>query len=171
MVQSYPPVNDAKITVEKPVREKPKLSELTKIEKPGRPVSASEHEELPKKRTRKKKKDSEVEVRITKTKKDAVLIITEKPQAALKIASALADKAPRKYSENHVSFYELEKDGKKIIVASAVGHIFNLTYVKGQTGWPIFEIEWVPSYRQKHSAYTKNYYTLLKNFQQGQKKS
>jgi len=162
MVQSYPPVNDAKITVEKPVREKPKLSELTKIEKPGRPVSASEHEELPKKRTRKKKKDSEVEVRITKTKKDAVLIITEKPQAALKIASALADKAPRKYSENHVSFYELEKDGKKIIVASAVGHIFNLTYVKGQTGWPIFEIEWVPSYRQKHSAYTKNYYTLLK---------
>ncbi|OIO43140.1 DNA topoisomerase I [Candidatus Pacearchaeota archaeon CG1_02_39_14] len=99
---------------------------------------------------------------MTKTKKDAVLIITEKPQAALKIASALADKAPRKYSENHVSFYELEKDGKKIIVASAVGHIFNLTYVKGQTGWPIFEIEWVPSYRQKHSAYTKNYYTLLK---------
>ncbi|OIO42721.1 DNA topoisomerase I [Candidatus Pacearchaeota archaeon CG1_02_35_32] len=90
-----------------------------------------------------------------------MVIITEKPQAALKIASALADKTPRKYSENRVPFYELFHKGEKIIVATAVGHIFNLNYKKGQTGWPIFEIEWIPSH-QKKASFTKNYYNLLK---------
>lgn len=158
---SYPIIKDAKITVEKAVKERPKLSELTTIEKPGKPVPASEIENFSKKPRKKTKRHSEdMPTKITSVNGDSILIITEKPQAALKIASALGNE--RKYSENKVPFYELEKDGKKIIVASAVGHLFNLTYVKGQTGWPIFKTEWIPSYNQKAAAFTKNYYNLIK---------
>src|SRR3989344_3232880 len=59
-----------------------------------------------------------------KAKKRYTLIITEKPQAAMKIASALGD--ARKFSENGVPYYELEREGKKIVVACAVGHLFGL---------------------------------------------
>ncbi len=162
MVQpSYPPIDDAKLTVEKLVKPKPRTEELTTIESPGRPIPASEVESFSKKPRRKsKKKDGNIPTKVTQMKGDSILIITEKPQAALKISNALGN--ARKYTENRVSFYELEKDGEKIIVASAVGHLFNLTYVKGQTGWPIFKTEWIPSYNQKTAAFTKNYYNLIK---------
>ena len=88
------------------------------------------------------------------------LIITEKPQAAMKIASALGDE--RKLTENGVSYYQVERNNEKIIVASAVGHLYNLNYVKGQKGWPIFDLEWIPSYDRKSAAFTKKYFMLLK---------
>src|SRR3989344_1654367 len=65
-----------------------------------------------------------------KSKKIYTLIITEKPQAAMKIASALGD--ARKFSENGVPYYELEREGKKIVVACAVGHLFGLKQDKGE---------------------------------------
>ena len=100
--------------------------------------------------------------------KDSTLIITEKPQAAAKISAALGN--AKKYSENRVPFYELERNGEKIIVASAVGHLFNLTYSKGQTGWPVFELEWQPSHKGKGAAFTKNYYHLLEKLVKRAKK-
>ena len=54
------------------------------------------------------------------------LIICEKPNASLKIAEALADKKPTKKIIGKVSYYEIEHNGKKIYVAAAVGHLFNL---------------------------------------------
>ncbi len=161
-LNDFMPTTDAKITVEKTVKPKKKTEELTTIEKPGKPIPAAEMEEFakPKKKKSGPKKSVPEKVDKTEPKKDSILIITEKPQAALKIASSLGN--PRKYSENKVPFYELEKSGNKIIVASAVGHLFNLTYSKGQTGWPIFKTEWIPSYTQKNAAFTKNYYNLLK---------
>jgi len=95
-----------------------------------------------------------------RVKKDSILILTEKPQAANKIAFSLGN--ARKYVENKVPYYELKRGGQNIIVASAVGHLFNLHYVKGQKGWPIFKTEWRPSFNDKGAAFTKNYYDLLK---------
>lgn len=153
-VEAFLQPDDAKITVEKEVREKPTIAELTTIESPGRPIPADnlDIDEKPKKPKRKKARP-----KAPITKGNSLLIITEKPQAALKIASALGN--ARKYSENNVPYYELERNGKQIIVASAVGHLFNLTYSKGQVGWPIFNMEWTPAYEK--AAYMKNYYTLL----------
>ena len=54
------------------------------------------------------------------------LIITEKPQAAMKIAYALADIAPIKKSMDGVPYYELKHDDSNIVVACAVGHLFGL---------------------------------------------
>lgn len=159
--EAFIPASESKITIEKEVQQKPSLAERTTIESPGRPVGADEFEpeqKEKKSRARKKPKAPKHETRVESAKRDSILIITEKPQAALKISSALGD--ARKYSENNVAFYELTRGGKKIIVASAVGHLFGLTYSKGQTGWPIFKMEWVPAYEK--NAFTKRYYDLLK---------
>ena len=168
-VDSFMPVTDVKISTEKEVRPKPSIAELTTIESPGKPVSASFIEKQikklkkkPAKSGKKFKEKDEIEegVTINAPKKDSILIVTEKPQAALKIASALGN--PRKYSDDGVAYYELERNGNKILVASAVGHLLGLTYKKGQKGWPIFETEWTPSYEKKSAAFTKRYYELLK---------
>ncbi len=157
-IESFIPVSESKQTVEKAVKPKPSLSDLTTIEFPGKPVPMS-LEQPPLKKKRAKKKSSSSNVKEI-TKKDSILIITEKPQAAEKIANALG--TPNKYSENSVPYYEVSRNGDNIIVASAVGHLFNLTYTKGQKGWPIFDIEWQPSYNIKSAHFTKRYYELLK---------
>lgn len=157
-VESFIPVTDVKITTEKEVKRKPSIEELTTIESPGKPVPASF---MARRKKKTKSEEKEKGVKIAPVKRDSILIITEKPQAALKIASALG--TPRKYSDEKVSWYEVEHDGKKIIVASAVGHLYNLTYSKGQKGWPIFETEWEPSYEKKSAAFTKKYYEVLVN--------
>jgi DNA topoisomerase-1 len=156
-VESFLTMTEPKKTVEKAVRQKPSMEELTTIESPGSAESDDRPAPATKKRKARPKKEkvapSEIEFR-----RDTTLIITEKPQAALKIASALGN--ARKYSENNVPFYELARGGKKIIVASAVGHLFNLTYAKGEKGWPIFKTEWIPSYEKV--AFTRRYYELIK---------
>jgi DNA topoisomerase-1 len=169
-IESFIPVKDVKITTEKEVKQKPSIQELTTIETPGKPVTASfmakQMKKFKKQKTKKSKsKESDNEqpeqgVTIKAPKRDSILIVTEKPQAALKIASALGK--PRKYAEDGVPYYEVERNNEKIIVASAVGHLFNLTYQKGQKGWPIFETEWEPSYEKKSAAFTKKYLELLK---------
>src|SRR3989344_8481948 len=91
------------------------------------------------------------------------LIICEKPAQALKIAEALADKKPSKKTLGKTSYYELEHNGKKIVVGCAVGHIFNLAE-KDKKAWtyPIFSFEWKPSYEiNKESKYTKSYIDVL----------
>lgn len=159
-VKDFIPIDDAKKTVEKEVKHLPSVAERTTIEVPGKPSSATFLEDLPKKKKiTRKRKDTTSTPKIVKPKSNTVLIITEKPQAALKIASALG--SAKKFSENNVSYYELTRDGKEITVASAVGHLLNLNYVKGQRGYPIFELEWRPSYEKKNSAFTKRYFNLL----------
>ncbi len=159
-VESFLPVSESKMTVEKTVKEKPKIEELTTIERPGRNQEQGESNDLPKQKTKRKSTKAKASPKISSPNRTVTLIITEKPQAAMKIASALGN--ARKLSENNVPYYELERKGKQIVVASAVGHLFNLTYVKGQTGWPIFNLEWKPSYTDKHATFTRNYYNLLK---------
>ena len=91
------------------------------------------------------------------------LIISEKPQAALKIATALADSKPIKQRENNVNFYSITHKKKSIIVASAVGHLYILAE-KGGESWqyPIFDTEWKPIFKVNKSAkYTKDYIKTL----------
>lgn len=158
-VESFIPISESKITIEKLVKPKPSMKDLTTVEKHG--TITQEDEKIVEKQKKSKKSKPKAYAKLEPSKRDITLIITEKPQAALKIASALSNTA-KKYSENNVPYYELERNNKKIIVASAVGHLFNLTYVKGQTGWPIFNLEWIPSYEGKNAFFTKNYYLLLK---------
>jgi len=104
-------------------------------------------------------KESKAKEKGGKSKEGYVLIVTEKPQAALKIASALGK--PVKHVEKGVPYYELERDGKRVIVAAAVGHLFTLDEKQKSREWPVFELEWKPAFLNKRSAFTKRYYDVL----------
>jgi len=93
------------------------------------------------------------------------LIITEKPQAALKIATALADTKPISHKKGKTVYYEIKHGDNHIFIGCAVGHLFGLAE-KIKTKWadyPSFDIDWIPkSDINKASAYTKSYLTTLK---------
>ena len=92
------------------------------------------------------------------------LILSEKPIAAQKIAEALTDSKIIKKLYKKVPYYEITNNNNKIIIACAVGHLFNLKEKDGK-GWtyPFFSYEWKPTYlTNKSASYTKNYIDLLK---------
>ncbi len=94
-------------------------------------------------------------------KKGYELVITEKPQAALKIANALGKAVQKNF--NKVPYYEVDRDNKKIIVACAVGHLFTLKQKNSGYQIPNFDISWIPNYLARKGDFTKRYYdTILK---------
>ena len=93
------------------------------------------------------------------------LIITEKPAAAFKIATALADGKAIKENIDKVPYYKITRGKKDIVVACAVGHLYGLDRKKGEKKWafPVFDIEWQPSHEtRKTAAFTKKYLTAIK---------
>ena len=85
-------------------------------------------------------------------KKNTILIITEKPQAAMKIAAALSGAKDEKITDkSKVSYYEFEKCGKRVIVGCAVGHLFGIQQIAARGPFPNFEVEWQPAYKKKKS--------------------
>jgi len=114
---------------------------------------------------RKKKQNVEQTENIEAKKEGYELIITEKPQAAMKIAFALADSAPVRKDMGKVSYYEITRNGKKIVIVCAVGHLFGLNGIG--KGWPIYEMEWRPAYEKKATEYTKRYADLIARMARG----
>src|SRR4030042_1772158 len=93
-------------------------------------------------------------------KKDGYeLIITEKPQAAMKIADALGRSEKR--NVYGIPYYEVLRNKVKIVVACAVGHLFTLSQNTGKSGYPVFDISWMPNYLIRKADFTKKYYDLL----------
>ncbi|MFP4038770.1 MAG: DNA topoisomerase I, partial [Candidatus Nanohaloarchaea archaeon] len=90
------------------------------------------------------------------------VMVGEKPNVASKLAQALGNYS---VEENRgVKNYILEKNGEKIIIAPAVGHIFNLEDQSGDWDYPTFDVEWVPTFETNDSAdYMKKYYNNLKD--------
>src|SRR3989338_7048234 len=89
------------------------------------------------------------------------LIITEKPQAALKISNALGKTIQK--TLNNVPYYEVSRNGKEIIVGCAVGHLFTLKQNSSANQIPSFDISWTPNYLARKKDFTKRYYdTILK---------
>lgn len=149
---------------------KPLRSELETIEKPG---IVKRKKSTRKKATRKKTARKTAKKTITKNepykipkillkKSGYELIITEKPQAALKISSALGNATKREFTRG-VPYYDLKRNGKQIIVACAVGHLFTLKQMTPGSAIPNFDIDWVPNYIARKGDFSKKYYdTLLK---------
>lgn len=94
------------------------------------------------------------------------LIISEKPDAARRIAEAIADKKPKKVEKRGAPYYEFSVKNKKHICVPAVGHLFVLTPSKDNSkGWtyPVFNLEWTPTYTRKNTSWTEKYF---KNIQE-----
>lgn len=87
------------------------------------------------------------------------LVITEKPQAATKIATALGTSTQK--ITNKVSHYEVNRQGEKIVVACAVGHLFSLHQNTRGSDIPVFDISWMPNYLVRKKDFTKRYYDKL----------
>ncbi len=91
------------------------------------------------------------------------LVISEKPQAALRIATALAESNVKKYAKKGAYWLEFTRGNERIIVVPAVGHLFVLNTIRGE-GWnyPEFDTEWVPTFSKKGSEFTKKYYENIR---------
>ena len=87
------------------------------------------------------------------------LIVAEKPSAAEKIASALAEGELKKLSGNGVSYFRFKRGKKEIVVAPAVGHLFALFEKKstGMWSYPTFDVEWKPTYVNRNNYWAKKY--------------
>jgi len=74
------------------------------------------------------------------------LIITEKPDAALRIASALDWKEkPQRIYENGVPYY-IAKRESEIVVVPALGHLYTIMDEQKGRIYPAFSFRWVPRY-------------------------
>ena len=78
--------------------------------------------------------------------KKYTLVISEKPDAANRIAMALDDKGKNiQKTSNGVPFFVAKNGDKEIIVASAIGHLYTVAALKkGEWDYPVFDYQWVP---------------------------
>lgn len=81
-----------------------------------------------------------------------IMIISEKPSAATKIASALGGSAPKERELREVTYYELEHDGQDLLVVPALGHLFTLKNPNPIRSYPTYDVEWVPSFKAEKDA-------------------
>jgi len=150
--ESVTKYGDSKKFVEVPV---------SKTEKKG--VEKIEKQRKAKKKTKIKgkeeKKGKYIVPKVTLKENGYELIITEKPQAALKISSALGKSTRRDI--RGISYYEVERNSKKILVACAVGHLFTLKQSLAGAKLPVFELEWAPNYLVRKNDFTKRYYDTI----------
>ena len=81
------------------------------------------------------------------------LIITEKPDAASRIAYALdASGHAKKIVESGVPFYQAYRNGD-LVVVPALGHLYTVaSREKAQRGYPVFDYHWVPRYLAERKA-------------------
>ncbi len=158
-----------KQTTEIKVKPEPKTEDLQTIEKQGniKPKKTRKKTTKAKKSTSKRftKSVEPTKFKEKKLKKDSyVLVITEKPQAAEKIAAALSNGKDKKINKpGGVSYYELQRNNKQVIVACAVGHLFSVSQSIKGTGYPIFDIGWFPNYEVRKNDFTKKYYNVINN--------
>jgi DNA topoisomerase-1 len=77
------------------------------------------------------------------------LIITEKPDAAKRIAEALDRHGkPKKLKENGVPYFVAQRD-RELVVVPALGHLYTIVHERGKRNYyPVFNFKWT----QRHLA-------------------
>jgi DNA topoisomerase-1 len=79
----------------------------------------------------------------------ATLIVAEKPDAALHVAEALSESgSPRRILVDGVPFFEVYSDTRRILVCSALGHLYAVAAKepRGQSAYPVWEFAWKPKH-------------------------
>ena len=81
------------------------------------------------------------------------LIITEKPDAANRIAAALdADGEPQRLVDHGVPYYQAHRNGD-IVVVPALGHLYTVASKEKTKGsYPVFDYQWVARYQAERGA-------------------
>jgi DNA topoisomerase-1 len=81
------------------------------------------------------------------------LIITEKPDAAQRMASALdVGQKARRMEDNGVPYYVAMRD-KEIVIVPALGHLYTVSAeAKGRSSYPVFNFKWLPRFQAEKGA-------------------
>jgi len=81
------------------------------------------------------------------------LIITEKPDAAQRIAEALDyGGKPKKVEENGVPYFLAHRE-RKIVVVPALGHLYTVAHESGgRNYYPVFNFRWAPRHLAERGA-------------------
>jgi len=96
---------------------------------------------------------------ITNSHKKYTLIITEKPDAAKRIAEALDSQGtPKKLTENGVPYFVANRD-RKLVVVPALGHLYTIVHERGtRSDYPVFNFKWTPRHLAERKAKTIRYW-------------
>ncbi|MEM2094731.1 MAG: DNA topoisomerase I, partial [Candidatus Bathyarchaeia archaeon] len=82
---------------------------------------------------------------------DFTFILTEKLDAASKIAYALDDSgSPRRLSKEGVPYFEASNQGRVLRIVPTNGHLYTIA-AKRKSDYPIFELGWTPNYKTKRN--------------------
>jgi len=81
------------------------------------------------------------------------LIVTEKPDAAQRIAKALdLEGKPQKIEENGVPYFIAQRN-KKLVVVPALGHLYTVIQERGgRNYYPVFNFKWAPRHLAERGA-------------------
>jgi len=81
------------------------------------------------------------------------LIVTEKPDAAQRIAEALDRKGkPKKVEEKSVPYFVADRD-QPLVVAPALGHLYTVVHERGRRNYyPVFNFRWAPRHLAEKGA-------------------
>ncbi len=97
------------------------------------------------------------------------LVIAEKPQAAQRIAAALAADGFRQVKKRGAYWLEVRRGKELVEVVPAVGHLFALKSREKGLEYPVWEVEWKPAWEaSKVAEFSKKY---LQNIQELAKKA
>ncbi len=90
---------------------------------------------------------------VTHPCKNYVLIITEKPDAAKRIAQALDRQGkPKKLKENGVPYFVAQRD-RELVVVPALGHLYTIVHERGKRNYyPVFNFRWAPRHLAERGA-------------------
>ncbi len=97
------------------------------------------------------------------------LIVCEKPNAARKIAESLAEGGVSVEKRGKVSYFEIARGGRKLIVVSAVGHLYGLVEAnKGKWTYPVLDTKWAPVWESNKTAdFAKPYLQVIEDLAKG----
>jgi DNA topoisomerase-1 len=81
------------------------------------------------------------------------LIITEKPDAAKRIAKALDKQGkPEKIRENGVPYFVANRD-RELVIVPALGHLYTIVHERGKRNYyPVFNFRWAPRHLAERGA-------------------
>jgi len=80
------------------------------------------------------------------------LVVSEKPDAAKRIAESLSDKGQvLRQVKRGVPIYEVSRPNEKVYVCSALGHLYSVDQKQGTTrrAHPVWDLTWKPMYLTK----------------------
>ena len=98
------------------------------------------------------------------------LIISEKREAAERIARALDDQGKLSRSEESgIPYFEAYNNGRRLLVAPAVGHLYTIAPErKGGFYYPVFNVKWAEAFLfDKKAAHTRKWIDAISKLSEG----